>query len=137
VATGDAYPSARHAQTLLAELRDAEGRGLPRHVERELAEYLRCGMEIEVYKGTRHGWTTPDSKVYNPEQVEKAWARMMAQFKETLTQCVQKADQAERCQHWRCHANYCHTFDVNREEQMTIIKTSCVPFSRARRHKRR
>jgi hypothetical protein len=34
----------RHAQTLLAELRSADGRGLPRHVERELAEYLRCGI---------------------------------------------------------------------------------------------
>lgn len=34
----------RHAQTLLAELRDADGRGLPRHIERELAEYLRCGI---------------------------------------------------------------------------------------------
>jgi hypothetical protein len=34
----------RHAQTLLAELRDADGRGLPRHVERELAEHLRCGI---------------------------------------------------------------------------------------------
>lgn len=34
------------AQTMLAELRDAdpEGRGLPRHVERELGEYLRCGI---------------------------------------------------------------------------------------------
>src|SRR5262245_34956965 len=37
---------ARHAQTLLAELRDAdpEGGGLPRYVERELAAYLRCGI---------------------------------------------------------------------------------------------
>jgi hypothetical protein len=34
----------RHAQTMLAELRDADGRGLPRYVERELAEYLRCGI---------------------------------------------------------------------------------------------
>ena len=34
----------RHAQTLLAELRDADGRGLPRHVDRELAAYLRCGL---------------------------------------------------------------------------------------------
>ena len=33
-----------HAQTLLAELRDAEGRGLPRYVERELDAYLRCGI---------------------------------------------------------------------------------------------
>lgn len=35
---------AQHAQTMLAELRDADGRGLPRYVERELAEYLRCGV---------------------------------------------------------------------------------------------
>jgi hypothetical protein len=37
---------ARHAQTMLAEVRAAEpeGGGLPRHVERELAEYLRCGI---------------------------------------------------------------------------------------------
>jgi hypothetical protein len=37
---------AGHAQTLLAELRDADpdGGGLPRYVERELAAYLRCGI---------------------------------------------------------------------------------------------
>ena len=37
---------ARHAQSLLAELRDADpdGGGLPRYVERELAAYLRCGI---------------------------------------------------------------------------------------------
>jgi hypothetical protein len=37
---------ARHAQTLIAELREAdpERGGLPRYVERELAAYLRCGI---------------------------------------------------------------------------------------------
>ena len=37
---------AGHAQTMFAELRDDDtGRpGLPRYVERELAEYLRCGI---------------------------------------------------------------------------------------------
>ena len=37
---------ARHAQTMFAELREAdpEGGGLPRYVERELAAYLRCGV---------------------------------------------------------------------------------------------
>ncbi len=37
---------ARHAQTMLAELRDADpdGGGLPRYVERELAAYLKCGI---------------------------------------------------------------------------------------------
>ena len=37
---------AQHAQTMFAELRDADpdGGGLPRYVERELAAYLRCGV---------------------------------------------------------------------------------------------
>ena len=37
---------ARYGQTMLAEVRaaDPEGGGLPRHVERELTEYLRCGV---------------------------------------------------------------------------------------------
>lgn len=37
---------AQHAQTMLAELRDADpdGGGLPRYVERELAAYLKCGI---------------------------------------------------------------------------------------------
>lgn len=37
---------AQHAQTMFAEVRaaDPDGRGLPRHVERELAAYLRCGI---------------------------------------------------------------------------------------------
>ena len=37
---------AQHAQTMLAELRDADpdGGGLPRYVERELAAYLKCGV---------------------------------------------------------------------------------------------
>jgi hypothetical protein len=36
----------RHAQTMFAELRDADpdGGGLPRYVERELAAYVRCGV---------------------------------------------------------------------------------------------
>ena len=34
----------RHAQTMFAEVRDGDGNGLPRYVERELAAYLRCGI---------------------------------------------------------------------------------------------
>src|ERR1700723_2278357 len=40
--------------------------------------------EIEVYAGTKHGWCPPDSAVYNAEQVEKAWGRMMVLFKTAL-----------------------------------------------------
>jgi carboxymethylenebutenolidase len=40
--------------------------------------------EIEVYAGTKHGWCPPDSAVYNAEQAEKAWSRMMVLFKSAL-----------------------------------------------------
>ena len=40
--------------------------------------------EIEVYAGTMHGWCPPDSKVYNPVQADKAWARMLALFDKAL-----------------------------------------------------
>jgi carboxymethylenebutenolidase len=37
--------------------------------------------EIEVYADTMHGWTPPDSKVYNQAQAEKAWSRLLETFK--------------------------------------------------------
>ena len=40
--------------------------------------------EIEVYKGTMHGWCPPDSKVYNAAQADRAWERMLALFKTAL-----------------------------------------------------
>ncbi|MBN2970935.1 dienelactone hydrolase family protein [Roseomonas aeriglobus] len=39
--------------------------------------------EIEVYPA-QHGWCPPDSKVYDATQAEKAWARQLALFKQTL-----------------------------------------------------
>lgn len=40
--------------------------------------------EIEVYEGTRHGWCPPDSAVYNEEQAERAWSRLLALFSQAL-----------------------------------------------------
>jgi carboxymethylenebutenolidase len=40
--------------------------------------------EIEVYAGTSHGWCPPDAQVYNREQAEKAWSRMLALFSTSL-----------------------------------------------------
>ncbi|MGC1386916.1 MAG: dienelactone hydrolase family protein [Steroidobacteraceae bacterium] len=40
--------------------------------------------EIEVYAGTLHGWCPPDSQVYNRDQAEKAWNRMLALFSTSL-----------------------------------------------------
>ncbi|MEO7773493.1 MAG: dienelactone hydrolase family protein [Steroidobacteraceae bacterium] len=39
--------------------------------------------EIEVYSAM-HGWCPPDSRVYDATQAEKAWARMLALFKQAL-----------------------------------------------------
>jgi carboxymethylenebutenolidase len=41
--------------------------------------------EIEVYKNAMHGWCPPDGKVYNHEQAERAWARMLVLFNKVLT----------------------------------------------------
>jgi carboxymethylenebutenolidase len=40
--------------------------------------------EIEVYAGTQHGWCPPDSRVYNHDQAEKAWSRMLALFQTSV-----------------------------------------------------
>jgi carboxymethylenebutenolidase len=40
--------------------------------------------EIEVYAGTLHGWCPPDSKVYNHDQAERAWSRMLVLFQGAL-----------------------------------------------------
>jgi carboxymethylenebutenolidase len=37
-----------------------------------------------VYAGTLHGWCPPDSAVYNHDQAEKAWSRMIALFTTSL-----------------------------------------------------
>jgi carboxymethylenebutenolidase len=47
--------------------------------------------EIEVYAGTLHGWCPPDARVYNDEQAEKAWSRMLALFKTALAEHAAKA----------------------------------------------
>lgn len=40
--------------------------------------------EIEVYKGTMHGWCPPDSPVYHQVQAERAWGRLLALFAKAL-----------------------------------------------------
>ena len=40
--------------------------------------------EVEVYSGTKHGWCPTDSQVYNHDQAEKAWSRMLVLFKGAL-----------------------------------------------------
>jgi carboxymethylenebutenolidase len=51
---------------------------------REAFSKAKLPAEIEVYAGAQHGWCPPDSRVYNAEQAEKAWTRMLALFKTAL-----------------------------------------------------
>jgi carboxymethylenebutenolidase len=39
--------------------------------------------EIEVYPAA-HGWCPPDTQVYNRDQSERAWGRMLAMFEKAL-----------------------------------------------------
>jgi carboxymethylenebutenolidase len=47
-------------------------------VLRESFERAHLDAEVEVYAGTLHGWCPPDSMVFNAEQAEKAWGRLLA-----------------------------------------------------------
>lgn len=50
------------------------------------AEFGKADLpaEIEVYEGALHGWCPPDSRVYNQEQAERAWSRLLVLFEEGL-----------------------------------------------------
>jgi carboxymethylenebutenolidase len=53
-------------------------------VLRESFTKAHLPAEIEVYAGAMHGWCPPDSQVYNHEQAEKAWSRLLVLFSESL-----------------------------------------------------
>jgi carboxymethylenebutenolidase len=53
-------------------------------VLRDTFAKARLPAEIEVYTGTMHGWCPPDAQVYNHDQAEKAWSRMLALFNTSL-----------------------------------------------------
>jgi carboxymethylenebutenolidase len=55
-----------------------------KNVLRDSFAKAKLPAEIEVYKGTLHGWCPPDSQVYNQEQAEKAWSRLLVLFKTAL-----------------------------------------------------
>jgi carboxymethylenebutenolidase len=43
----------------------------------------KLDAEIEVYKAA-HGWCPPDTQVYDQDEAERAWGRMLAMFKTAL-----------------------------------------------------
>jgi carboxymethylenebutenolidase len=50
-------------------------------VLRETFERAHLPAEVEVYSGTQHGWCPTDSKVYDHDQAERAWARLLVLLK--------------------------------------------------------
>ncbi len=73
------------AQLLIAVAENDDARE-PRtkDVLREEFAKARVPAEIEVYAGAQHGWCPPDSQVYNKDQAEKAWSRLLVLFGKTL-----------------------------------------------------
>jgi len=53
-------------------------------VLREAFAAAGLDAEVEVYAGTQHGWCPPDMPVYNEEQAERAWSRLLALFDRSL-----------------------------------------------------
>lgn len=56
-----------------------------KRVLRESLGKAHLPAEIEVYAGTLHGWCPPDAMVYNHDQAEKAWSRLLVLFSNALT----------------------------------------------------
>ena len=50
---------------------------------KQAAEAAGRPAEIEVYGGD-HGWTVPDSPVYNQAEADRAWARLLDLYKTHL-----------------------------------------------------
>ncbi len=54
-----------------------------KNVLKESFAQAKLAAEVEVYKAG-HGWCPPDTKVYNQELSEKAWARLLVLFEKAL-----------------------------------------------------
>jgi carboxymethylenebutenolidase len=64
-----------------------EDRGMPPEAIDRLGQALATWggrYESEVYDGARHGWTVPDSPVFNGPQAERAFAKLTELFAQTL-----------------------------------------------------
>ena len=70
-------PQTRANYLIAIAANDDERDPTAKTVLREAFERAQLPAEVEVYVGTQHGWCPPDSAVYNHEQAEKAWARLL------------------------------------------------------------
>jgi carboxymethylenebutenolidase len=72
------------AQFLIAIAENDDQRApTDKNVLKETFSKANLPAEIEVYAGA-HGWCPPDSQVYNEQQAEKAWSRLLALYGKAL-----------------------------------------------------
>jgi carboxymethylenebutenolidase len=72
------------AQFLIAVAENDDGREPnTKTVLKDAFAAAKLDAEIEVYPAA-HGWCPPDTTVYNRDQSEKAWGRMLAMFEKAL-----------------------------------------------------
>jgi carboxymethylenebutenolidase len=74
-----------HAQFLIA-IASNDDKTAPdeKNVMKETFANAGLPAEIEVYTGALHGWCPPDSGVYNKDQAEKAWSRLLELYGKAL-----------------------------------------------------
>ena len=50
----------------------------------ETFDRAHLDAEVQVYSGTQHGWCPPDAMVYNRDQAEQAWGRLLVLLNNAL-----------------------------------------------------
>lgn len=76
-------PKMKAALLIAIGQNDDERNPEEKKVLRDAADAAGRAAEIEVYPA-QHGWCTIDSPVYDREQAERAWSRMLATFGRSL-----------------------------------------------------
>lgn len=77
-------PQTRAAFLIAIAENDDQKESETKGVLRRAADAAGRPAEIEVYAGARHGWTMPDSAIYDRALAERAWERMLVLFETHL-----------------------------------------------------
>jgi carboxymethylenebutenolidase len=73
-----------HASHLIAIAKNDDAQApTAKDVLKAAAAAANVPAEIEVYQGD-HGWTVPDSPVYNQAEADRAWERLLNLYKTNL-----------------------------------------------------
>ena len=51
---------------------------------KEALDAARSDWNSDIFEGANHGWCMPDHPKHHKEQAERAWAKMVGLFNETL-----------------------------------------------------